>query len=70
MKKTSAYSFSEEVVNTSTHGLGLAMSLTVCILFLVHSTAIGTWVAPLSFALYLFGPNVLPLAATSHTPCT
>ena len=55
MKKISAYSFSEEVVNTSTHGLGLAMSLAVCIIFLVQSTNLDTWVAPLSFALYLFG---------------
>ena len=31
------------------------MSLAACIIFLVKSTALDTWVAPLSFALYLFG---------------
>lgn len=55
MKKQNTYSFSEEVINSSTHGAGLAMSLAVCIIFLVKSTALDTWVAPLSFALYLFG---------------
>lgn len=55
MKKQNTYSVREEVINTSTHGVGLAMSLAVCIVFLVKSTALDTWVAPLSFALYLFG---------------
>lgn len=55
MKKQNSYSVREEVINTSTHGVGLAMSLAVCIVFLVKSTALDTWVAPLSFALYLFG---------------
>lgn len=55
MKKQNTYSVREEVINTSTHGVGLAMSLAVCIVFLVKSTAFDTWVAPLSFALYLFG---------------
>ena len=55
MEKQNTYSVREEVINTSTHGVGLAMSLAVCIVFLVKSTALHTWVAPLSFALYLFG---------------
>lgn len=55
MEKQNTYSVREEIINTSTHGVGLAMSLAVCIVFLVKSTALHTWVAPLSFALYLFG---------------
>ena len=55
MKRQNAYSFSEEVVNTSTHALGLAMTLAVCIFFLVRSSGSGSWVVPLSLSLYLFG---------------
>lgn len=49
------YSFSEEVINTSTHAVGLVMGLVVCVFFLVKSSTIGISLATFSFALYLFG---------------
>ena len=55
MKKQNTYSLAEEIVNISTHGVGLAMALAVCIYFLVLSCGMDSWLAPLSFALYLFG---------------
>lgn len=55
MKKQNAYSFSEEIVNTSTHAVGLAMALSVCICFLVWSDGTDSWLVPLSLSLYLFG---------------
>lgn len=55
MKKQNTYSFSEEIVNTTTHALGLAMALFVCIYFLMQSSDTGHWVVPFSLALYLFG---------------
>ena len=55
MKKQNTESIAEEIVNISTHGIGLAMTLAVCIYFLIRSWVTGSWLAPLSFALYLFG---------------
>lgn len=55
MKKLNTYSITEEITNTSTHAIGLAMAMGVCIWFLVRSCDMGSWLAPLSFALYLFG---------------
>ena len=55
MKKQNAYSVTEEIVNTATHAAGLAMGLAVCVHFLVLGIGAGSWVVPLSFALYLFG---------------
>lgn len=55
MKKQNTYSITEEIVNIATHGAGLAMALAVCTYFLIRSCGIDSWLAPLSFALYLFG---------------
>ena len=55
MKKQATYSFTEEVVNTATHAVGLVMACVVCTFFLVMCYGKGTWVVPLSLALYLFG---------------
>ena len=55
MKRQTAYSFSEEILNTATHTVGLAMALAVCIFFLVRSSGAGSWLVPFSLALYLFG---------------
>ena len=55
VKKQSSYSFSEEIVNTTTHALGFTMALAVCIYFLVQGSSTGHWVVPLSLSLYLFG---------------
>ena len=55
MKKQLAYSFSEEIVNTVTHAVGLAMALAVCIVFLVKGSGTGDGLIPMSLALYLFG---------------
>lgn len=55
MKKQAAYSFPEEIANTATHAVGLAMALAVCIFFLVQSSGSGSWLVPFSLAIYLFG---------------
>ena len=55
MKKLGTYSFTEEIVNTTTHAVGLAMALVVCIFFIVRSSGMGSWLVPTSLALYLFG---------------
>ena len=55
MKRKNAYSFSEEIVNTATHAVGLAMALAVCIFFLVRSDGADSWLVPLSLSIYLFG---------------
>ena len=55
MKKQNAYSLPEEIVNMSTHGVGLAMALAVCIYFLVRCGGSGSWLVSFSLAMYLFG---------------
>ena len=55
MKKIGAYSLSEEILNTTTHGLGLLMGLVVCIFFLVKGAVIDAPFAMFSLGLYLFG---------------
>ena len=55
MKRQYTYSLYEEIINTITHGLGLVMSLAVCISFLVKGAASDSWVAPFSLVLYLIG---------------
>ena len=55
MKKQAAYSFPEEIANTATHAVGLAMALAVCIFFLVQSSGSSSWLVPFSLAIYLFG---------------
>ncbi|MBR5200016.1 MAG: hemolysin III family protein, partial [Bacteroidales bacterium] len=55
MKRLNAYSLGEEIVNCITHGLGLVMSLAVCILFLVKGTLSDSWITTFSFILYLIG---------------
>ena len=55
MQKQYTYSLPEEIVNMSTHGVGLAMALAVCIYFLVQSSGSGSWLVPFSLTLYLFG---------------
>lgn len=55
IKKLNTYSIAEEIVNISTHGIELDMALAVCTYFLICSCGIDSWLAPLSFALYLFG---------------
>ena len=55
VKKQNTYSLSEEIVNTSTHGAGLIMSLSVCLFFLAQSSGAASWLIPTSLALYLFG---------------
>lgn len=63
MKKQSAYSVPEEIVNSTTHAVGFVMGLVVCGLFLAKSyTADSLWVVG-SLLLYAFG--VLSSYATS-----
>lgn len=53
MKRQNTYSFSEEIINSSTHGAGLIMGLAVCIFFIVKGAT--TPLSALSLGLYLFG---------------
>ena len=55
IKQKNTYSFSEEVINSSTHAAGAVMGLVVCIFFLTKGIAAGVPFAGLSFGLYLFG---------------
>ena len=55
MKKQNVYSLPEEIVNTTTHAIGLAMALAVCIYFLIQGGGTDSWVVPFSLSLYLFG---------------
>ena len=43
IKKLNTYSIAEEIVNISTHGVGLAMALAVCTYFLICSCGIDSW---------------------------
>ena len=52
MKRLNAYSLGEEILNCITHGLGLVMSLAVCIFFLVKGTLSDSWITTFSFILY------------------
>ncbi len=55
MKQQGTYSFSEEVINSSTHAAGVVMGLVVCICFLARGVTADVPLAGLSFGLYLFG---------------
>ena len=55
MKRLNAYSLGEEIFNCITHGLGLVMSLAVCIFFLVKGTLSDSWITTFSLILYLVG---------------
>jgi len=54
-KRQTTYSFSEEVINSSTHAAGAVMGLVICIFFLAKGVTAGIPLAGLSFGLYLFG---------------
>lgn len=49
------YSEREELLNTTTHAIGLIMSLVVCTFFLVKSSDYYSWVGILGFVLYFIG---------------
>ena len=55
MKYRNTYSVSEEVFNTTTHAIGIAMGLVVCIYFLVVGYRLDSPLAIFSLSLYLFG---------------
>ena len=55
MKTRNTYSVREEIVNTSTHGVGLAMAVAVCSYFLVRCGGTGSWAVSLGLGLYQFG---------------
>lgn len=55
MKTQNGYSLREEILNTSTHALGLIMGLVVCTFFLVKGAAYPSWLGIFSFALYFVG---------------
>lgn len=55
MKRQKTYSFTEEILNSSTHATGAVAGLVVCICFLVKGVAADIPLAGLSFGLYLFG---------------
>ena len=55
MKQINAYSLSEEILNCITHGLGLLMSLAVCIFFLIKGSVSDSWITTFSLVLYMVG---------------
>ncbi len=55
MKRINAYSLSEEILNCITHGLGLLMSLAVCIFFLIKGSGSDSWITTFSLVLYMVG---------------
>lgn len=55
LKRQNTYSHLEEIINSITHGLGLVISLAVCIFFLAKGCASDSWIPPLSLVLYLIG---------------
>lgn len=55
MKTQNGYSLSEEIVNSSTHAVGLVMGVVVCLIFLVKGAVAESWVVTASFVLYMFG---------------
>ena len=55
MKRINAYSLSEEILNCITHGLGLLMSLAVCIFFLIKGSVSDSWITTFSLVLYMVG---------------
>ena len=50
-----AYSRSEEILNTSTHAVGLLMGVVVCTFFAVKGAEYPSWLGIFSFALYFVG---------------
>ena len=55
MTPQNTYSLREEILNYTTHAAGLAMSLAVCIVFLVKGAEASSSIAVFSFILYLIG---------------
>ena len=55
MKRQNAYSLPEEILNSTTHGLGLVMGLAVGIFFIIKGDISDSWLTTFSLALYLFG---------------
>lgn len=55
MKKENTYSFSEEIINTATHAVGLIMSITVCTFFLINGRNSDIPLVTLSLFLYMTG---------------
>lgn len=55
MKRLNTYSLPEEILNSTTHGLGLIMSLVVCIFFIIKGNISDSWLTIFSLVLYLFG---------------
>ena len=61
MKRINAYSLTEEILNCITHGFGLAMSLGVCIFFLVKGTLSDSWITTFSCMQFI--------CCIDHIPC-
>ncbi len=55
MKKQTAYTLGEEVVNVSTHAVGLVAGIVVCALLIAKSTVADSSVVIFSLLLHLFG---------------
>lgn len=55
MEITKRYTFSEELINSISHAVGVVMGLVVCIIFLARGYADGSALTIFSLWLYLFG---------------
>ena len=66
MKLQNAYSLTEEILNSSTHGLGFVMCLAICIFFLLKGTLSDSRITTFSFILYLIGVCSSYVASTIY----
>lgn len=66
MKQLNTYSLPEEILNSTTHGLGLIMGLAVCIFFIIKGNISDSWLTTFSLVLYLFGVCSSYAASTTY----
>lgn len=66
MKKLQTYSLPEEILNFTTHGLGVLMGLAVCIFFIIKGSAVYSPFAVFCLGLYLFGVVSSYMASTIY----
>lgn len=60
------YTTTEEVLNTTTHAIGLLMCVVVCICFFVSGSLTSSLYVPLSLSLYAFGVLTSYAASTIY----
>ncbi len=69
MDNEKRYTSSEEIINSSTHCVGMIIGIIACSIFLVRSYHIENSVATFSLWLYLFGVVSSYLASSAYHAC-